>query len=97
MGFAHARRRERAHNGRVRYDSVSMIDTANAPLAIACRYIRRTIDSSRLDGPVVCLCEHPIRSGFDCIGPFIEDLTTDCGLWEPKSEQQTAVDAPRGW
>ena len=21
--------------------------------------------------------------GKDCIGPFLEDLTTDCGLWEP--------------
>ena len=55
-------------------------------LAIACRYLRRTIDATRLDGPVVCLCEHPIRSGFDCIGPFIEDLPTDCGLWELQSE-----------
>ena len=54
------------------------------PLAIQCRYLRRTIDSSRADGPVVCLCEHPIRSGFDCIGPFIEDLPTDCRLWEAK-------------
>ena len=53
-------------------------------LAIECRHLRRTIDSSRLDGPVVCICEHPVRSGFDCIGPFIEDLPTDCGLWEPK-------------
>ena len=42
-------------------------------LAIGCRHLRRTIDSSRLDGPVVCICEHPVRSGFDCIGPFIED------------------------
>jgi hypothetical protein len=39
-----------------------------------------------VDGPVVCLCEHPVRSGFDCIGPFIEDLPTDCGLWEAKSD-----------
>jgi hypothetical protein len=53
-------------------------------LAIACRHLRRTIDSSRLDGPVVCICEHPVRAGFDCIGPFIEDLSTECGLWEPK-------------
>ena len=56
------------------------------PLAIQCRYLRRTIGSGRADGPVATLCEHPIRSGFDCIGPFIEDLPTDCGLWEPKSD-----------
>lgn len=52
------------------------------PLAADCRYLRRTIDSSRADGPLVCLCEHPIRSGFDCVGPFLEDMPTDCRLWE---------------
>jgi len=51
-------------------------------LAADCRYLRRTIDSARADGPLVCLCTHPVRSGFDCIGPFLEDLPTDCGLWE---------------
>jgi hypothetical protein len=55
------------------------------PRAIECRHLRRTIDSGRVDGPVVCLCEHPVRAGFDCIGPFIEDLPTDCGLWEAKN------------
>lgn len=55
-------------------------------LAVGCRYLRRTIDSSRADGPVVCLCDHPIRSGFDCIGPFMEDFPTSCGLWEQKSD-----------
>lgn len=53
--------------------------------AADCQFLRRTIDSRRLEGPVVCLCEHPIRSGFDCVGPFIEELPTDCRLWEPKS------------
>jgi hypothetical protein len=56
------------------------------PRAIECRHLRRTIDSGRIDGPVVCLCDHPVRSGFDCIGPFIEDMPTDCGLWEAKSD-----------
>ncbi len=60
------------------------------PLAIQCRYLRRTIDADRADGPVVCLCEHPIRTGFDCIGPFIEDLPTDCGLWEATSDAGTS-------
>jgi hypothetical protein len=55
-------------------------------LAIQCRHLRRTIDASRADGPVVCVCDHPVRSGFDCVGPFIEDLPTDCGLWEAKIE-----------
>jgi len=68
-----------------------MNDRPGLPLAIQCRHLRRTIDSSRLDGPVVCLCEHPVRSGFDCVGPFIEDLPTDCGLWEAKSENAGAA------
>ncbi len=51
-------------------------------LAADCRFLRRTIDSSRGDGPLVCLCTHPVRDGFDCIGPFLEDMPTDCGFWE---------------
>ncbi|MHB8574308.1 MAG: hypothetical protein ACYDCQ_03155 [Dehalococcoidia bacterium] len=51
-------------------------------LAADCRFLRRTIESGRLDGPLVTLCTHPIRDGFDCVGPFIEDMPTACGLWE---------------
>ncbi len=72
-----------------------MNETARMPLAIQCLHLRRTLDSGRLDGPVICLCEHPIRDGFDCIGPFIEDLPTECRLWEPKSES-SGVAAGRG-
>lgn len=68
-----------------------MYDTLDRErLAIDCRHLRRTIDSRRLDGPVVCLCEHPIRAGFDCIGPFMETLETDCGLWEVKPARADA-------
>ena len=51
-------------------------------LAIECQWLRRTIDSSRLD-PYAMLCNHIIREGKDCIGPFLENLETDCGLWDP--------------
>lgn len=50
--------------------------------AADCCYLRRTIDSSRLDGPVVTLCTHPIRDGFDCVGPFLDETSTECQLWE---------------
>jgi hypothetical protein len=53
-----------------------------AGLAADCRFLRRTIESGRLDGPLVTLCTHPIRDGFDCVGPFMEDLPTSCRLWE---------------
>lgn len=55
---------------------------ATERLAVTCRYLRRTIDSRRLDGPVVTLCTHPVRDGFDCVGPFMDDLPTPCQLWE---------------
>ncbi|RJQ13161.1 MAG: hypothetical protein C4558_00530 [Dehalococcoidia bacterium] len=54
----------------------------NDRLAIECRWLRRTIDSSRLD-PYVMLCNHIVREGKDCIGPFLENLETSCGLWDP--------------
>ena len=50
--------------------------------AADCRYLRRTIESGRLDGPVVTLCTHPIRDGFDCVGPFLDETSTECQLWE---------------
>lgn len=51
-------------------------------LAADCYFLRRTIDGSRADGPVVTLCTHPVRDGFDCIGPFMEEMATPCQLWE---------------
>lgn len=57
-------------------------------LAADCLFLRRTMDSRRSDGPLVCLCTHPVRDGFDCVGPFLEETSTDCGLWE--SARRTA-------
>jgi hypothetical protein len=54
-------------------------------MAIDCRWLRRTIDSSRPD-PYVMLCQHIVREGDDCIGPFLEDVETDCGLWSPNEQ-----------
>jgi hypothetical protein len=54
-------------------------------LAIYCRYLRRTIDPARNDTDhIVAMCTHVIRDGSDCVGPFLEDLPTDCQLWEPR-------------
>jgi len=50
-------------------------------LAVHCLYLRRTIEPGRLE-PVVTICQHPVREGKECIGPFLEDLATSCGLWE---------------
>ena len=34
------------------------------------------------------VCQHPVREGKDCVGPFLDDLGTGCGLWElhPQSD-----------
>lgn len=51
-------------------------------MAIDCVWLRRTIDSSRRD-PYAMLCTHIVRGDQDCIGPFLEDVETNCGLWDP--------------
>lgn len=42
-----------------------------------------TLDSKRIGG-VVNICQHVVRDGSDCVGPFLDDTETACGLWEPK-------------
>ena len=62
----------------------------NAPVrqfAVHCRYLKRSLDSSSADG-VLTLCTHIVRDGQACIGPFLEDLSTHCGLWELHPDRQ---------
>jgi hypothetical protein len=54
-------------------------------LAVDCQWLRRTIDSSRTD-PYAMLCQHIVRDGQDCVGPFLEDVETECGLWQPNDQ-----------
>ena len=61
--------------------------------AIHCQYLRRTIEPGRVER-FVTLCTHPVRDGADCIGPFLEDLTTECRLWEPHP-QATSIPLPQ--
>ena len=39
----------------------------------------------RPGGGLVNLCTHIIRDGRGCVGPFLDDHETDCGLWEPNT------------
>lgn len=39
----------------------------------------------RPGGGLKNICQHIIRDGRECVGPFLDDHETDCGLWEPKS------------
>ena len=64
--------------------------------AADCRYLRRTIDSRRRDGPVVTLCSHPIREDFDCVGPFLDETPTECQLWEERPRATAVVPRQHG-
>ena len=51
--------------------------------AARCAFLRMTLDSKQM-GIVVNLCEHIIREGSECVGPFLDDTDTHCRLWEEK-------------
>ncbi len=66
-------------------------------LAVHCQYLRRTIEPGRPE-PFLMLCQHPIRDGNECIGPFLEDLTTSCRLWEPHPQSHLIpIPEPERW
>jgi hypothetical protein len=68
-----------------------------ATFAIHCNYLKRSPQPGRMD-QYVALCLHPVREGKACVGPFLEDLTTDCGLWEPNPHSQLIpLPQPERW
>ncbi len=50
--------------------------------AADCRYLRYEVDAGSPDGPIVSRCSHRARDGFACVGPFLDEMPTTCGLWE---------------
>lgn len=50
--------------------------------AVRCRYLRMTM-GDRPGSGLVNICQHIVRDGRDCVGPFLDDTETHCGLWEP--------------
>ena len=71
-------------------------------LAVDCIWLRRTLDTKRTEDPFLMLCTHIVRDGHDCIGPFLENIETNCQLWEPnerlasqhsKADKQSAPDS----
>jgi hypothetical protein len=66
-------------------------------LAVHCQFLKRTLEPG-LPDPFIMLCQHPIREGKECIGPFLEDLPTSCGLWEPHPQRNLIpLPEPERW
>jgi hypothetical protein len=49
--------------------------------AARCVFLRMTMGSTP-GGNLVNLCQHIVRDGRECVGPFLDDTETACGLWE---------------
>ncbi len=48
-----------------------------------CRYLQMTFGATPQQG-LINVCRHIIRDGSPCVGPFLDDTETQCGLWEAK-------------
>ncbi len=60
-----------------------MTEPVTPHFAARCAFLRMTLDSKRGEG-VVNICQHGMREGMECIGPFLDDFETTCRLWELK-------------
>lgn len=67
-------------------------ETRELRLAARCAYLRVTM-GERSGGNLVNLCLHIVREGRECVGPFLDDTETTCGLWEHK-DRRTAGQSP---
>ena len=54
--------------------------------AVRCAFLRMTMGDIPGSG-LVNLCTHIIRDGRECVGPFLDEAATTCGLWEEKPER----------
>lgn len=53
------------------------------PLAPRCAFLRTTLGSEPGSG-LLNVCRHIVRDGSECVGPFLDDTPTTCGLFEPR-------------
>ena len=66
--------------------------TRETHYATRCRYLRVTM-GKEAGGNLVNLCQHIIRDGSLCVGPFLDETETHCQLWElhPRFEEKLRV------
>ena len=63
------------------------------PYAANCRYLQMTFGGKPEEG-LINICRHIIRDGSRCVGPFLDDTPTVCGIWE---EKLAGVLRSEGW
>lgn len=59
-------------------------DPVPTRFAAKCAYLQMTMGSHRLGPGLINICRHIIRDGRECVGPFLDDTETTCGLWEER-------------
>ena len=62
--------------------------------AAKCTYLQMTMGSHRLGQGLINICRHIVRDGRECVGPFLDDTETTCGLWEAKPGARTGPNVP---
>jgi len=53
-------------------------------LAARCLYLQMTMGDHRRGQGLVNICRHIVRDGRECVGPFLDETETTCGLWEER-------------
>ncbi len=65
--------------------------THDLRLAARCRHLKMTM-GARPGAGLVNLCQHIVRDGMECVGPFMDDYSTACGFWEPAPRQEAVLE-----
>jgi hypothetical protein len=61
---------------------------SDAPPRLAARRVAHgDAEEGAAGGNLVNLCQHIVREGSECVGPFLDDHETTCGLWEEKTPE----------
>ncbi len=54
--------------------------------AAKCAHLQVTMGSHRLGQGLINICRHIVRDGRECVGPFLDDTETTCGIWDPRPD-----------
>ena len=78
----------------MRWNPVARLENAEPRIAGKCAFLRSTL-SREVQGDLQNICMHIVREAQDCIGPFLDDAQTTCGLWEERRPGQPLPPLPK--